>query len=162
MLEALAFLLALALASPAQELPAVLQPPFEEGVQALKGGKLAEAEALFRRVLAGSGGDVAYVHNNLGIVYQRRGEHAKAVEQFRAAARLDTGYVAPRILHLRRIREIDPHSARLYQALAQIHLEGKRWAEAREAIERELRLVPKGAGARALEQRLSALEAKAP
>ena len=95
---ALAFLLTLAAAPPAQELPPALQAPFEEGVQALKAEKLAQAEAAFVRVLAEPGGQVAFVHNNLGIVYQRRGEHAKAIDQFRAATRLDAGYVAPRIL----------------------------------------------------------------
>ena len=275
MLGALVFALAFASASPAQELPAALQASFEEGVQALKAEKLAEAEAAFRRVLAEPGGQVAYVHNNLGIVYQRRAEHAKAAEQFRAATRKDPSYVAPRILlgaslmalgnaaeataplqeavklapkdilarqqlaracertlnhagaveqyrvlrklapqdpeyiyklgkayqalsewSLKQIREIDPRSARLYQALghnyrvqgkseravraferatqadptlpeihlalAQIHIEEKRWAEARQEIERELMIVPESKGARALAQRLSALEAKSP
>ena len=271
----LAVLLALVVAPPAQELPAALQTPFAEGVQALKADKLAEAEAAFLRVLAEPGGQVAFVHNNLGIVYERRGEHAKAAEEFRAAIGKDPGYVAPRILlgaslmalgraadalaplqqavklaprdllarqqlarlyertsnpagaveqyralreiapqdpeyvyklgkayqalsewSLKQIREIDPRSARLYQALghnyraqgkndlavraferaaqadatlpevhlalAQIHLEEKRWAEARQEIERELQLVPESAGARALQQRLSVLEAQSP
>ena len=95
---ALALLLAVAAAPAAPELPPALQAPFEEGVAALKAERLTEAEAAFGRVLAQPGGQVAFVHNNLGIVYQRRGEHAKAAEQFRAAARLDPGYVAPRIL----------------------------------------------------------------
>ena len=271
----LALLLTLLVAPPAQELPTALQAPFEEGVQALKAEKLAEAEAAFRRVLAEPGGQLAYVHNNLGIVYQRRAEHTKAAEQFRAATRLDPGYVAPRILlgaslmaqgraaeatiplqqavklapkdplarqqlalacertsdhkgaveqyrvlrelvpgdpeyiyklgkayealsqwGLEQIREVDRRSARLYQAqghnyraqgkselamraferaievdpnlpelhlaLAQIHLAEKRWPEARQEIERELQLVPESAGARALQQRLSALEAQSP
>ena len=97
MTGALAFVLVLA-APPAQELPPALQAPFEEGVLALKAEKLGQAEAAFTRVLAEPGGQVAFVHNNLGIVYQRRGEHAKAIDQFRAASRLDAGYVAPRIL----------------------------------------------------------------
>ena len=268
-------MLAVVVAPPAPELPAALQATFEQGVLALKAEKLAEAEAAFRRVLAEPGGQVAFVHNNLGIVYQRRGEHAKAAEQFRAAIRQDPGYVAPRILlgatlmatghaaeattplqqavklapkeplarqqlaqayertsnyagaveqyralrellpqdpeytyklgkayqalsewSLKQIREIDPRSARLYQALghnyrvqgkselalraferaiqadpnlpevhlalAQIHLEEKRWAEARQEIERELQLMPESAGARALQQRLRALEAQSP
>lgn len=269
-----AFLLALAVVAPAQELPAALQATFEAGVQALKADKLAEAEAAFRRVLEQPGGQVAYVHNNLGIVHERRGEHLKAVEQFREAIRLDPAYVAPRILlgasllalgrvgeatppleqavklapkeplarlqlaqayergsnpagaveqyrvlrelapkdpeyayklgkaymdlsewSLRRIKEVDPHSARLQQALghnyrvqgrtelalraferaarldptlpeihlalAQIYLDEKRWADARQEIERERALVPESAGARALEARLRAEEAKA-
>ncbi|HVQ29587.1 MAG TPA: tetratricopeptide repeat protein, partial [Vicinamibacteria bacterium] len=94
----LALLLTVAAAPATPELPPALQAPFEEGVAALKAERLTEAEAAFGRVLAQPGGQVAFVHNNLGIVYQRRGEHAKAAEQFRAAARLDPGYAAPRIL----------------------------------------------------------------
>jgi Flp pilus assembly protein TadD len=94
----LTLLLAVIAAPATPELPPALQAPFEEGVAALKAERLTEAEAAFGRVLAQPGGQVAFVHNNLGIVYQRRGEHAKAAEQFRAAARLDPAYVAPRIL----------------------------------------------------------------
>ena len=78
------------------ELPPELQAPFEEGVVALKAGKLDQAEAAFKRVLSG-GGDLAFVHNNLGIVYQGRGEHPRAVTAFRDAIRRDPRYVAPRI-----------------------------------------------------------------
>lgn len=87
-----------ALASPlsAQELPEALRPSFEEGVQALRAGKLEAAEAAFQRVLD-QGGRVAYVHNNLGLVYQERGQHKPAVAQFREAIRLDPGYGAPRV-----------------------------------------------------------------
>src|SRR6266568_6798837 len=91
-----ALLLAPASASPAQELPVALQPPFEEGVQALKAGKLDEAEAAFLRVLE-QGGRLAYVHNNLGLVYQQRGQHKQAVAAFREAIRLDPRYGAPRV-----------------------------------------------------------------
>jgi tetratricopeptide (TPR) repeat protein len=265
--------LALAAAVAAQELPAALQAPFEEGVRALKAGRLDEAETAFRAVLA-KGGETAYVHNNLGIVLQERGQHEKAVVEFRAAARLDPAYVAPRILlgtsllalgrvaearaaaeravklapreplarlqlarvleraldwtgaveQYRTLRELKPDEpeyvyalgnaylrlaewslkelgkldggqARLHQAMghnyrvqgrpdlalqaferavqadptlpevhlamAQIHMEQKRWAEARQEVERELALVPESAGARALLDRLLALEAGA-
>jgi tetratricopeptide (TPR) repeat protein len=258
----------------AQELPAPLKASFEEGVRALKAGKLDEAETAFRAVLA-KGGAVAYVHNNLGIVLQERGQHEKAIAQFREAVRLDPAYAAPRILlgasllalgrvsesrtqleravklapgeplarlqlakveeragrwtaaieHYRALREMKPQepeyayglgnaylhlsewclreldtleagSARLHQALghnyrvqgrpdlaltaferaakadpalpeihlamAQIHLEQKRWAEARQEIDRELQIVPDSAGARALGERLRALEASSP
>ena len=260
--------------SPAQDLPAVLQEPFEAGVRALKAGKLDEAEAAFLRVLE-EGGKQAFVHNNLGLVYEQRGQHVKAAAQFREAIRLDPGYGAPRVglgasllaldqvgeattqleqavkllpreplarvqlaqacrragnwsgaveqyralrdlaprepeyayqlgkayLGLsewcwRELRRVDPGSARLEQArghnyrvqgranlavgaferaaradptlpevhlaLAQIYLEQKRWAEARQEIERELALVPESAGARALKQRLDSEEAKTP
>jgi tetratricopeptide (TPR) repeat protein len=273
-LLAAAAALVLGAVSSAQDLPPALQPPFEEGVQALKAGKLDEAEKAFRAVLA-KGGRAAYVHNNLGIVLQERGQHEKAVAEFREAVRLDPRYVAPQILlgssllalgrvseartQLRRtvklapreplarlqlakvleragdwtgaveqyraLRELKPDEpeyayalgsaylqlsewslkqlatvdggqARLQQALghnyrvqgrpdfalrafaravqadptlpevhlamAQIYVEQKRWTEARQEIERELAIVPESAGARALLQRLSALEAGAP
>jgi len=260
--------------SSAQELPLALQAPFEEGVRALRAGRLDEAETAFRAVLA-KGGETAYVHNNLGIVLQERGRHEKAVAEFRAAARLDPAYAAPRILvaasllalgrvseartaaeravkiapreplarlqlakvlerasdwtgaveQYRALREVKPDEpeyvyalgnaylrlsewslrelgtleggqARLHQAMghnyrvqgrpdlalraferavqadptlpevhlamAQVHMEQKRWAEARQEVERELAIVPESAGARALLARLSALEAGAP
>jgi Flp pilus assembly protein TadD len=272
----LATAVVLALGSPAraQELPAPLQASFDEGVRALKAGKLDEAEQAFGTVLA-KGGAVAYVHNNLGIVYQERGQHEKAVTELREAIRLDPRYPAPRILlgasllalgrvseartqlervvklapreplarlqlakicerggdwagaveqyrvlremkpdepeyvyglgnaylHLsewclRELQALDAGSARLHQAqghnyrvqgrsdlalqaferaaqadptlpevhlaMAQIHLEQKRWAEARREIERELLLIPDSAGARALGERLRVLEASSP
>jgi tetratricopeptide (TPR) repeat protein len=273
-LLATAVLLALGAAPPAQELPATLQAPFEDGVRALKAGKLDEAEKALRAVLA-KGGGAAYVHNNLGIVLQERGQHEKAVAEFREAIRLDPRYPAPRILlgasllalgragearteldravtlapreplarlqlakvleragdwtgaveQYRELKEIRPDepeyvyalgnaylrlsewclrelgkvhggAARLHQeqghsyrvqgrpdlalaafdraaqadptlaevhlAMAQIHLEQRRWAEARQEIERELAIVPESAGARALLERLSVLEAGAP
>ena len=258
----------------AQELPAPLQASFEEGVRALKAGKLDEAEAAFRAVLA-EGGPVAYVHNNLGIVLQERGQHEKAIAQFREAVRLDPAYAAPRILlgasllalgrvseartqleravklapreplarlqlakveeragrwtaaveQYRTLKEMKPdepeyvyalgnaylrlsewclkelgtldggearlqqamghnyrvqgrpdlalqafeHAARadptlpeVHLAMAQVHMDDKRWAEARREIERELTIVPESVGARALLARLSALEASSP
>jgi tetratricopeptide (TPR) repeat protein len=273
-LRATAVVLAVGAAAPAQDLPATLQAPFEEGVQALKAGKLDEAEKAFRDVLA-KGGRTAYVHNNLGIVLRERGRHEKAVAQFREAIRLDPRYPAPRILlgssllalgrteearaaleravklapkeplarlqlakvleragdwtgaieqyrilkemkpddpeyayalgsaylrlsewSLKQLGALDGGEARLHQAMghnyrvqgrpdfalraferaaradptlpevhlamAQVHLEQKRWAEARKEIERELAIVPESAGARALLQRLSALETGAP
>jgi Flp pilus assembly protein TadD len=273
-IAAAGLLAALGPASFTEELPAVLQPSFEEGVQALKAGRLDEAEAAFVRVLQ-RGGKTAYVHNNLGLVYQQRGRHREAVAQFREAVRLDPSYAAPRVVLgasllaldrvgeatsqleravklvpreplarlqlarayeraanwtgageqyralqdlaprdpeyaylrgraylrlsewcLRELKKIDPGSARLQQALghnyrvqgrsdlavraferaaradptlpeihlalAQIYLEQQRWADARREIERELAIVPESAGARALEARLRAEEAKSP
>lgn len=258
----------------ARELPPALQPAFEEGVRALKAGRLDEAEAAFQAVLA-KGGTLAYVYNNLGIVAQQRGDHEQAVARFREAVRLDPTYVAPRILlgaslvslgrlaqarapleravklapqeplarlqlarleeragrwtaavaqyrAARELRPEDPESvyalgnaylrlsewclgelravpggrARLEQALghnyrvqgrpdlalqaferaveadptlpeihlamAQVHLEQGRLAEARRQVDLELQLLPQSAGARALAERLRALEASAP
>lgn len=267
-----AIVLALGRGALAQELPAALRASFDEGVSALKAGRLDEAESAFRAVLV-KGGTVAYVHNNLRLVYLERGQHPKAVTEFREAIRLDPRYSAPQILlgasllalgrlsearaHLERavelapreplarlqlakvcergddwvgsveqyraLREIKPEEpeyvyglgnaylrlsewclkelksidagqARSQQAmghshrvqgradlalaaferaaradptlpevhLAQIYLEQKRWAEARQQIERELLLVPESAGARALRERLRALEGGPP
>jgi tetratricopeptide (TPR) repeat protein len=266
--------LALTIPAAAQELPAELQAPFDEGVRALRAGKLDEAESAFRAVLA-KGGAVAYVHNNLGIVHQERGQHEKAIAELREAIRLDAGYTAPRILlgasllalgrvseartqleravklapreplarlqlakicerafdwagaveqyralrelkpeepeyvyglgnaylrlsewSLKQLQTLDAGQARFQQAMghnyrvqgqadlalqaferaaladptlpevhlamAQIHMEQKRWAEAWREIERELLLVPESAGARALRERLQALEAGPP
>jgi hypothetical protein len=46
--------------------------------------------------------------------------------------------------------------------MAQIHLEQKRFTEARREIDKELALLPESAGARALKERLVALEAASP
>jgi Flp pilus assembly protein TadD len=54
-------------------------------VEALKNGRLEEAEKAFQQALAASQGGSGFVHHNLGIVYQQRGDHAKAVEQFQKA-----------------------------------------------------------------------------
>jgi len=273
-LAATAFVIALGSALPGQELPPALHAPFEEGVQALKAGKLDEAERAFRAVVA-KGGGTAPVHNNLGIVLQQRGQHEKAIVEFREAVRLDPTYAAPRILlgssllalgrvgeartqlqravklapqeplarlqlarleesagdwagvveqyralremkpdepeyvyalgsaylrlsewclqeldHLdggqarvlqelghnyrvqgrpdlalkafERAAQVDPTLPELHLAMAQVHLEQRRWAEARREIERELAIVPESAGARALLARLSALEGGTP
>jgi Tfp pilus assembly protein PilF len=88
-------------ARPARPAPAPpsgeLADVFASGTAALKAGRLDEAEAAFRRVIAGGAG-VAQVHNNLGFVLQARGDHAKAAAEFREAIRLDASYVAPRVL----------------------------------------------------------------
>ena len=121
---ATAAFLALGVAAPAQELPPALQAPFEEGVRALKAGKLDEAEKAFRGVLAKDPAS-APVRNNLGIVLQERGQHEQAVAEFREAARLDPSYVAPRIL------------------LGASLLALGRVSEARKELERAVKLAPK-------------------
>ena len=92
----LALLVVLALPSPAQP-PVSVDMLFEQGVQALKAGRLDEAETVFRRVLQ-QGGNRAYVHNNLAIVYQQQGKHSEAVAEGREAIRLDAAYAPPRVV----------------------------------------------------------------
>lgn len=83
--------------SPVQTLPPSLQEVFQGGVAAVQAGRLDEAEKAFLRVLR-EGGKVAFVYNNLGVVYQMRGDQVRAIEQFREAIRLQPNYAAPRIL----------------------------------------------------------------
>src|SRR5208337_1667759 len=80
-----------------QTLPPNLAALFEKGVQALKENHLNEAEASFQEVLR-RGGKQAFVYNNLGIVYEHRGDRRQAVEEFRAAIHLNPAYASPRIL----------------------------------------------------------------
>jgi tetratricopeptide (TPR) repeat protein len=92
----LVVLLPAAPAAPAQDL-ATPQAIFERGVESLKAGRLADAEAAFRRVLK-EGGREPYVYNNLAIVHQQQGRHAEAIAACREAIRLDSGYPAPRVV----------------------------------------------------------------
>jgi predicted Zn-dependent protease len=74
-----------------QELAPALAARFSEGVTALKAGSLDAAERAFRDVLK-NGGDQPFVHHNLGIVLQQRGDHQDAIVEFRAASRLDPSF----------------------------------------------------------------------
>ncbi len=80
-----------------QDLPTSLAARFNEGVAALAAGRLDPAEAAFRAVIL-AGGDRAFVRHNLGIVLQRRGKHAPALVEFRAASRLDPSFGASHLL----------------------------------------------------------------
>jgi tetratricopeptide (TPR) repeat protein len=81
----------------AQDLSPALAKRFSEGVAALSAGELDSAEAAFRAVIR-DGGDRAFVRHNLGIVLQRRGRHADALVEFRAASRLDRAFGPSRLL----------------------------------------------------------------
>ena len=89
--------LAMAVASAQPQWPAAVQELFQRGVEAQKAGRLDDAERAFQDVLE-QGGKASFVHNNLGIVYQSRGDHESALAQFREAIRMDPTYTAPRIL----------------------------------------------------------------
>ena len=144
-LAALALLLAPATDVLAQELSPELAASFEKGMQALRAGNLDEAEAAFRAVLEG-GGVLAQVHNNLGIVYQRRGEHERAIAELRAAVDLDPTHAAPQILlgasllavgrvseattRLERAVQIAPRQPLARQQLARAYEQGGDWSGA--------------------------------
>lgn len=83
--------------SAAQPLDPALVERFSQGVAALKEGDLDAAERAFRLILAG-GGDRAFVYHNLGIVLQRRGRHAEALEAFQAALKRDPEFGAAHLL----------------------------------------------------------------
>ena len=120
----------------AQTLPASLQSEFEAGVAALEAGHLDEAERDFLHVLREQG-KASFVYNNLGIVYQMRGDQARAATQFREAIRLQPDYAAPHILlgasllaiggNLEAVREleravkIDPHQPQARAELAEAY-----------------------------------------
>jgi Flp pilus assembly protein TadD len=84
-------------ATPRAGLPPQLQEVFSQGVEALQAGQFDAAEEAFLKVLK-QGGRVAFVYNNLGIVYEQRGERERAPAQFREAIRLEPDYVAPHVL----------------------------------------------------------------
>jgi tetratricopeptide (TPR) repeat protein len=94
----LAISCSLKISAPAQQnLPAALEKLFETGVQALKAGDLDSAEKSFVDVLR-RGGKASFVHHNLGIVYQQRGDNEKAIIQFRESIRLQPNFGQARLL----------------------------------------------------------------
>ncbi len=93
----LACLFPAAMARSQQELPEALGRLFQAGVEAEKAGHLDEAEQAFLGVLR-QGGNVAFVHHNLGAVYQQRGDQARAIAEFREAIRLQPRFAPAHIL----------------------------------------------------------------
>ena len=86
-----------AVAVGAQDLPAPLAERFSLAVADLKAGRLDVAERAFRDILR-DGGERAFVHHNLGIVLRERGRHADALNEFRAATKLDSSFGPARLL----------------------------------------------------------------
>ena len=74
--------------SGAQPLSEANAQQFTAGVAALKAGQLDTAERAFRDVLQ-AGGELAFVHHNLGLVLRERHRLLDALAEFRAATRLD-------------------------------------------------------------------------
>lgn len=162
-----------------------------EGAEALMAGRLADAEAAYRKAVKA---DPTFpeARRNLAVVLARRGKHREAATLLaeglsldpndlwlrfdRGNALLAMGDVAGAIAELRRAVEIEPSfvSARFNLANALIRLE--RWPEAVAELERVLAAEPEHANARYLlavglvragkpkegEQRLSALLADDP
>jgi tetratricopeptide (TPR) repeat protein len=106
-----------------QDLPESLRKVFQAGVDAEKAGHLGEAERAFLSVLR-QGGNVAFVHHNLGTVYQHRGDQVRAIAEFREAIRLQPQFAASHIL--------------LGASLLATH----RFAEAVRELERAVELAP--------------------
>jgi Tfp pilus assembly protein PilF len=124
--RALVFVVILAWPAPsaAQDLAPVLADRFSQGVSSLKAGDLEAAERAFRDVLAG-GGNRAFVHHNLGIVLQQRGRDADAIAEFRSATRLDPTFGPSSLLEGTSLLALG------------------RTIEARAALERAVRLIPR-------------------
>jgi predicted Zn-dependent protease len=77
--------------SSAAQLSAAETSTFAQGIDALKADRLDEAERAFRDVLR-AGGDLSFVHHNLGVVLHQRRQPSAALAEFRAAIRLDPAY----------------------------------------------------------------------
>jgi Flp pilus assembly protein TadD len=90
-IQFIALCLCLAAVTLAQQPAASLEKLSAEGVAALKEGRTDEAEKIFQQLLR-QGGRTPFALHNLGIVYQQRGDHTKAVTQFREAVRLQSAY----------------------------------------------------------------------
>lgn len=119
-----------------------MKPDEPEYAYALGSAYLRLSEWSLKQLATVAGGQ-ARLQQALGHNYRVQGRADFALRAFERAA------------------QADPTLPEVHLAMAQVHVEQKRWAEARQEIERELAIVPESAGARALLARLSALEAGA-
>jgi len=71
---------------------------YQRGVATLKAGKLDEALEAFEEILARPDGKSPFVHFNLGIIYEAKGNYGDAAEQFRQAVLLKPDYETARML----------------------------------------------------------------
>jgi tetratricopeptide (TPR) repeat protein len=117
-----------------------LAPEDPEHLYGLGRAYLRLSEATLRR-LHRLAPDSARSHQARAHSHRLQGRPELALQAFAEAARAD------------------PTLPEIHLAMAQIHMEQKRWDEARRELERERALVPASAGVRALEHHLRALEA---
>src|SRR6266542_182739 len=143
-----------------QNLPAPLEKLFAKGVEALKSGDLETAEKTFSEALR-QGGKHPLVYHNLGVISQQRGDHQRAVAHFRAAIRLQPDYGPSRLLigANQQAARSDPKLPEIHLALALIYLELKRYDDAMEEIDLELKLVPESKTARETKKKIEAAKA---
>jgi tetratricopeptide (TPR) repeat protein len=134
-----------------------LQEKFIKANEARKNGDLDSAGKLLQEVLQ-SGGKLPEVYNALGILWQSKGEHEKALSSFRAAAQIDVKDPQPRflagasLLALRRtgeaIREfkkavqLQPDNTLVREQLARAQARTQDWPGAIEQYSRLMELQP--------------------
>lgn len=149
----------------------------DQGIQAFKAGRLAEAKKLYQRVLRLEP-RAKEALNNLATIYARQGDHAQAQAMYRKAIELDPLYVMPRcnlamyMLDNDQLEEaqatIDPlvdvqqlhpqEMAFLSYVRARIHLEQREFDQARAMLELALQVYPDYEAAQELLERLSVIE----
>ena len=74
-----------------ERVPAPYESKLAAGVAALKSGDLDSAEKIFTEALR-NGVRHPLIFHNLGAIFQQRGDHARAVAEFREAIRLQPNY----------------------------------------------------------------------
>lgn len=81
-------------AAPQGNAPRDVESLYARALEKQKLHRLAEAEAIYREILAWNGGHVRSL-NNLGVIYLAQGRKTLAAEAFRQAASLDAAYADP-------------------------------------------------------------------